>query len=254
MSTESTVNSLSTIFMVGKAVWNAYKIVSRPAAFSPLSKDEAYRPTRWSRYGDEAQMLFIAPNISEKQKKKTVTQTDPFQSYGETPLTTEEEITVGYFFDAFLKESHTGSVRVTDHPVQGGMNISDHAYNLPDSLTIEVFASDSMDSVKTNQFKTYGTKSVSVYETLRDLKERRVLVSVRTRLRYYENMIIENMTVTDDYKTAYSLKCTVSFRQIMIASVAKKYVALEKSQVRDQTNSGNQQSGASKNGSWINRA
>ncbi len=234
MSITSTVNSVSSVFMVGKAVWNVFKVVTRSAAYAPISKDEAYRPGTWGRYGDESQMLYLAPNITEKKKKT------------ESEGSSEEEVTIGYFFDAFLRENHTGTVKVTDHPVQGGMNISDHAYNLPDTLTIEVFASDSMDSLKTNQFKTLSTKSKSVYETLRGLKERRVLLGVRTRLRRYENMIIENMTVSDDYKTSNALRCTISFKQIIMASVAEKYVLVQKSQVVNNNNKGSQQPEAPK--------
>jgi hypothetical protein len=128
----------------------------------------------------------------------------------------------GWFFDAFIRESHTGSVRITDHPVQGGANISDHAYNLPDKLTLEIFVSDVMDTLVVGQFKYYETKSISAYEVLRRLKEQRQPLSVRTKLHYYENMIIESMTINDDFKTAKSLRCTVMMREIIMAQMAKE--------------------------------
>ncbi len=243
MSISSTVNSLSTVFMVGKAAWNVYNMMNAPSIVAPGIVEDAYRPSSWGKYGtDESQMLYLAPNISEKKKKVSPA--------GESAKS-QSEIEVGYFFDAFVRESHAGSVKITDHPVQGGWNISDHAYNLPDSLTIEVFSSDSMDTIKTNQFKDYSTKSVSVYEILRSLKERRVLVSVRTRLRRYENMIIEKMSSTDDYKTANSFRCVVSLRQIMVAVVSKEYVAVEKKNVKDTNGKGQQQASESDNASKI---
>jgi len=235
MSITSTVNSLSTVFMVGKAIWNVYSAITRPTSFSfsSIQKATAYRPLDWSKYAvDDSDLVYIAPNIAEVVKKTNIV--DPMGA-------TVEEVTVGYFFDAFIRESHSGSVRITEHPVQGGANISDHAYNLPDRLTIEVFMSDSMETVKASQFTAEKTKSVSAFQKLKELKEKRTLVSVRTRLHYYENMIIENMSTDDDYTTANKLRCTVSLRQIMMARVAETYVALPKRQVKDKKTGGPKQ-------------
>ena len=221
MSITSTVNSLSSLYMVGKAAWNVYQILNRPSIKAPGSATDAYRPADWGNYGsDEDQMIYLAPNISEVQTG----------DFG--------KVTVGYYFDAFTKENHVGSVRVTEHPVQGGSNISDHAYNLPDKLTLEVLVSDSVQPIVAGQFTNKNTKSISAYEILRGLKERRALVSVRTRLHYYTNMIIENMSVSDDYKSANSLRCTVSLRQVMMAVVPVEYVTLTKRQAVVETNKG----------------
>jgi len=226
MSITSTVNSLSSLYMVGKATWNVYQILKRPSIKAPGSATDAYRPADWGNYGsDEDQMIYLAPNISEVEERTG--------EIGET-----YEVTVGYYFDAFTKENHVGSVRVTEHPVQGGSNISDHAYNLPDKLTIEVLVSDSVQPIVAGQFASGKTKSISAYEVLRKLKEKRVLVSVRTRLHYYTNMIIEGMNVSDDYKSANSLKCTVSLRQVMMAVVPVEYVTLTKRQAVVETNKG----------------
>ena len=226
MSITSTVNSLSSLYMVGKAAWNVYQILNRPSIKAPGSATDAYRPADWGNYGsDEDQMIYLAPNISEVEERTG--------EIGET-----YEVTVGYYFDAFTKENHVGSVRVTEHPVQGGSNISDHAYNLPDKLTIEVLVSDSVQPIVSGQFASGKTKSISAYEVLRKLKEKRVLVSVRTRLHYYTNMIIEGMNVSDDYKSANSLKCTVSLRQVMMAVVPVEYVTLTKRQAVVETNKG----------------
>lgn len=229
MSITSVVNSLSSVYMVGKALWNVYQIMNRPSINAPGSATDAYRPADWGKYGsDEDQMIYLAPNISEVTEVKTGT--------GSSQKT--EELTVGYYFDAFTKENHVGSVRVTEHPVQGGSNISDHAYNLPDKLTLEVLVSDSVESIVSGQFTGSKSKSVTAYEILRSLKERRVLVSVRTRLYYYTNMIIENLSVSDDYKSANSLRCTVSLRQVMMAVVPVEYVTLKKKQAVQETSTG----------------
>jgi len=227
MSITSTVNSLSSLYMVGKAAWNVYQILNRPSIEAPGSATDAYRPADWGKYGsDEDQMIYLAPNISEVEEVRIGKKKETY------------EVTVGYYFDAFTKENHSGSVRVTEHPVQGGANISDHAYNLPDKLTLEILVSDSVESIVAGQFSGSKSKSITAYEVLRSLKERRVLVSVRTRLHYYTNMIIENISVSDDYKSANSLRCTVSLRQVMMAVVPVEYVTLTKRQAVVETNKG----------------
>lgn len=222
MSVSSVTNSLSTAYMVGRTAWNVYNTLKASATLS--MQDQAYRPSKWppSTSETDEELMLRASNIS-KQKIE-----------GGNP--TEKRI--GYFFDAFLKESHTGSVRITDHPVQGGASISDHAYNLPDKLTIEIFVSDVMDVLVKNQFSEYDTKSVSAYEVLKELKEARQPLEINTRLRIYEDMIIENMSITDDYKSKHSLRCSVSFRQIIMASVSTEIVVLKRKQQAVQENKG----------------
>lgn len=179
------------------------------SSISSLFSD-SYRPVNWDRggYPDATSKIFMQTrsNISEIVKTEA----------GESEY--------GWFFDAFITESHTGSVTVTEHPVQSGANISDHAYNMPDKLTLQISVSDSMDCVITNQFNLGATKSVSAYQVIRILKENRMPVSVRTRLYYYRNMIIDSVSVTDDYKSATGLNCTVGLRQIMMAEVEAETV------------------------------
>ena len=224
------INKISSIYMIGKAAWNVFKVATTPNP-TLTTKGEAWRPPQWDAYGtDEEQMIYLAPNIAEVTEVLT----------GAGASQRKEEVTVGYYFDAFLKESHSGSVRVTEHPVQGGSNISDHAYNLPDRLTLDVLVSDSVESIISGQFTGGDTKSTSAYEILRSLKERRVLVSVRTRLHYYTNMIIESLNTSGDYRSSNSLRCSVVLRQVMMAVVPVEYVTLKKKQAVVETKKGPQ--------------
>lgn len=213
MSLQKTVNSISTAYMLAKTMWNVYKQATGITHGIEVTTDVAYRPATWQYSdGDSATSeIFMqqASNINE------ILQENVEGVEGATKGTL-----YGWFFDAFLRESHTGSVRITDHPVQSGANISDHAYNLPDKLTLEIFVSDVMDSLVVGQFAVCETKSISAYETLRRLKRQRQPLSVRTKLHYYENMVIENMTVNDDFKSKTSLRCTVMLREIIMAQVA----------------------------------
>ena len=245
MGFKGTLNTLSMFYMLGKAAWNVYRLINTPALTTETSQ-YPYRPSEWEGRkaydgSDQSELVYLIPNnISRKEMMPN--EENDYE---------EEQITVGYFFDAFIRESHSGAVRVTEHPVQTGANISDHAFNLPDRLSVEIFVSDSIDEVLTGQFSDYATKSASAYNTLRKLKEERQLVNINTRLYFYENMIIENMDVDDDYKTANSLRCHVGFRQVMIASVAKQSVDYAASQTITDTKKGPQNTETPKSGSLI---
>lgn len=204
------LGSLKSAFMVAKDNWSASLTKLSPSSLVSQFIGDSYHPSSWGSHSDAdaKSTLFLKTraNISE------------MQDFGGI------DVEYGYFFDAFVNESHTGSVRITEHPVQSGANISDHAYNLPDKLTIQILVSDSMSCVVTNQFSETSTKSVSAYKILRLLKEKRMPLSVRTRLHNYTDMLIETMTVDDDYKSASSLRCTVMLRQIIMAEVKAETV------------------------------
>lgn len=228
MAFSGKLNTLSTFYMIGKAGWNVFRLLNTPSPQVQVNNNP-YRPSEWvergATDGNEEELIQLIPNIAEKQLVKTGT------------AKVEEEITIGYFFDAHLREDHNGSVRITDHPVQDGTNISDHAYNLPDKLSLEIFVSDVMDAVVVDQFSEYDTKSISAYEILRALKEQRMPLSVKTRLHFYENMLIEHMNTPDDYKSSKSLKCSIIMKQIITATVATETAKSTKPQVTNTTKS-----------------
>ena len=146
----------------------------------------------------------------------------------------------GFFFDAVLREDHTETVKVTEHPVQTGANISDHAYNLPARLTMEIGMSDAMDSLVAGQFTGWYTKSVSAYHILKQLKESRLPLQVHTRINLYKNMIIEEINTPNDFKTQFGLRCTVTMKEIFVVEVSKTTVSA-RPQTTGQTNRNVQQ-------------
>jgi hypothetical protein len=128
-----------------------------------------------------------------------------------------------YVFDAVLKLDHSNSRRITEHPIQTGANISDHSYQLPASLTIEVGMSDVMDNYRVGQWgtsETTPTKSIAAYEKILEWQKSGNPLTVSTRLATYENMVIEHVSAPDDVKTKHGLRCMVSFKQIITAEVA----------------------------------
>jgi hypothetical protein len=124
------------------------------------------------------------------------------------------------FFDAVLNEQHDSELTITQHPVQTGANIADHSFLNPSTLTMEIGMSDAMATMLEGQFTEYYTKSVSAYEKLRELQALRLPLAVHTRLHHYDNMLIQNITAPDNYRTQYGLRCTVTLQEIFVVDVA----------------------------------
>jgi hypothetical protein len=131
----------------------------------------------------------------------------------------------GYFFDAILRADHVSTLGITEHPVQTGASISDHSYQLPARLTLDIAMSDVMASHVLSDFGTVGSKSVSAYQILQGIQSARLPISITTRLKQYDNMLLETLNAPDDVKTRDGLRCTASFKQILMADVVEVVVS-----------------------------
>ena len=124
----------------------------------------------------------------------------------------------GYFFDAVLKTDHSSNLKITDHPVEQGAAVTDHAYPEARTLTMEIGMSDVCASYINGQFAQKSSRSVSAYEVLKQLQKSIEPLKVVTRLEVYENMLIETVTSPDDYATMYGLRATIGLREIIVVT------------------------------------
>ena len=127
-----------------------------------------------------------------------------------------------WYFDAVIKIDHTSARRITEHPIQIGANVSDHSYQLPARVTLEIGMSDVMGNVNLtpwgNPWST-PTKSVMAYQQLRTWQSEGLPLTLSTRLWFYGDMVIENIHAPDDFKTKFGMRCSVAFKQIITAEV-----------------------------------
>lgn len=143
----------------------------------------------------------------------------------------------GYFFDAIIRAQHRREARTTEHPIQTGANISDHIYQLPAHLTLDIGMSDAMDSFQSGQFSDGNSRSVSAYQTLRKILEARQAFSITTKMDKYDNMVIESFEAVDTYQTVYSGRFSVYLKEIFTADVLTVKIPT-RPQVTGQTNKG----------------
>ena len=200
-------------------MWNAYVINDTPQPDTALAdiSNRAFRPPQWS---DQSQTIFARTII---------------KSVG-------VDYEINYIFDAILRQEHTHMMRITEHPVQTGANISDHAYQLPATLMLEIGMSDAMDTFFPGQFEGPYSKSVNAYQTLKDLQAKRLPIEISTRLDTYKNMVVEEIRAQDDFKTMYGLSAVVTFKQIITAIIGVVAVPIsDRVQAVEQNQQGNVQ-------------
>lgn len=217
------------------AGWNIYTITEAiGAAGLSLQNLNGYRPLQWALSGlsnDPSQLIYAKTNIG------------------------------GFFFDAILRTEHISSLRITEHPVQDGASLSDHAFKMPEVITLEIGMSDAMDSFIPGQFGTgganilnnlfrlpglnlipgmssTGSKSINAFKTLKSIQAARIPLTVVTRLDIYKNMLIEHIAARDDFKTATGLRAIATLKQIIIGQLATTTVDSDRPQTTETTSKG----------------
>lgn len=131
--------------------------------------------------------------------------------------------------DAAISESHVGEVDVTEHPIEQGADIADHARPKPDTLNIEGLVSNtpinSSQTQRAAQSQGLASEEViqgqpgmaeSAYNKLLFLKANGKLITVVTGLRTYTNMVLKSLSVPVDAKTGDALKFTAQLKQVNI--------------------------------------
>jgi len=122
----------------------------------------------------------------------------------------------GWFFDAFLQVNHSSKLRITEHPVQSGANISDHAFIESSEINMKIGMSDCMQSIVKGQFTGGWSRSSTAYKVLLELQKLRIPIQILTRLGVYKNMLISVISVTDDATTLNSLIAEVTFKEVFV--------------------------------------
>ena len=125
-----------------------------------------------------------------------------------------------YLFDAVFSAAHSLYVAVTDHPVQSGAAVADHAYVEPETVTLEIGVSDSM----TNAAVIAGaseSRSVSAFQKLREIALARRPVSLITRLGTYSNMLVSSVSAEESADTMAALRAEITLKALNLVQTAE---------------------------------
>lgn len=115
----------------------------------------------------------------------------------------------GLYPDVVVEEQHEDSLQITEHPVEQGAAVNDHAFKKPEVVTIRGGVSDSSPGG--------GEKpSVEFYEKLLELQKKREPFDIVTGKRQHKNMLLESITEITGQDTENSLMFTAQCREVII--------------------------------------
>jgi hypothetical protein len=121
--------------------------------------------------------------------------------------------------DCVMGETINMANGVTSAPIETGESVTDHMFNEPLQLTMDVIISDD-DPTRVIQnaigIAPRASARIEAYETLRDLWQNKGVVDVVTGFETFSNMAITNIDIPRDNEDGRSIKFTVNMIQITI--------------------------------------
>lgn len=152
--------------------------------------------------------------------------------------------------DVVVSEKHSDTLEITEHPVETGAAISDHAYKRPSEVVMEVgFAGggsllDFASSLTSTSL--LGMSPRETYQKLLDIQSGRVPFDVVTGKRIYKNMLIRTLEVNTDKATENVLSAVISLREVIITSTQTVQVA-DKADMKEGTETSKTEDAGTKN-------
>ncbi|HBL8884956.1 phage baseplate protein [Escherichia coli] len=129
---------------------------------------------------------------------------------------------IGIFVpDVVVSEKHVDALEITEHPVEFGAAINDHAYKRASEVTMECgFAGGGsvLDLVNLSSIGLrVGESPREIYQQLLDLQKSRVPFDVVTGKRTYSNMLIRAIEATTDRTSENVLSCVLTLREVIMS-------------------------------------
>lgn len=138
-------------------------------------------------------------DLTNQTESVTVTAIRPSRGIGDIVL------------DCTIEEEGIDELTITDHPVEQGAAITDHAFVNPPG--IRIYGKCSNSSQFADGDENYCT---TVYKAILDLQSQRIPFDVLTPQRQYSNMLIKSISKHTDEKTENALELTITCRNIII--------------------------------------
>lgn len=112
--------------------------------------------------------------------------------------------------DVVVREVQRDEMVITDHPVERGAAISDHAFLRPVEVEMQIGWSDS-----TGGYVGYASEA---YDSLVALQKERQPFTLTTGNRQYENMLISSISLQKDEKSEHISAIQCRLREVIIVS------------------------------------
>ena len=132
----------------------------------------------------------------------------------------------GFEIDVFVSEQYTFANKMTNIPIDEGVNISDHVREEPDTVEIEAFIGNAVFEVHTGQIPEDlseieipdpKTRIRLAYHELLRLKRERQPIELVTGLDTFSDMVIVHFKIGRDAATGADLPFTMRFQRARTA-------------------------------------
>ncbi len=114
----------------------------------------------------------------------------------------------GIFPDVTTEEIHRDELQITQHPVETGAPVTDHAFMQP--WTVEIHCGWSNSSAQSEGYVQ------TVYDSLQALQQARQPFDVTTGKRQYTSMLVRSLLVRTDETSEFTLMVVALCQQIII--------------------------------------
>lgn len=151
----------------------------------------------------------------------------------------------GIQLDAVINETHINDISITRNPVELGAKITDNAIVEPKKVMILAEVTDTPlnplagtqviedDGRVGSATSSNITRSNAAYNAIVELAEKREPIELQTKLKLYENMLITNISVTQDKDSSRIVSMNISLEEIII--VESKTVFIPPTQTSNPT-------------------
>lgn len=107
-----------------------------------------------------------------------------------------------------ISETHDSELEVTENPVEFGANVTDHAYMMPNKVTMECATGSSL------------AEAARTFAALKAFQESRVPFTLITPIMIYRNMIIKKLSPVRDKEKSNILSFSAEIREIILVNTA----------------------------------
>lgn len=121
--------------------------------------------------------------------------------------------TIVYIPNVVIEEDHRDELTITEHPVEQGAAISDHAYKRPSEVTLHCGWSNS--SPENNGDPFYSAR---IRSQLLALQYSRKPMDLYTGKQAYKNMLISSLSTKTDVGTEWALLADITFKQVILVA------------------------------------
>ena len=130
----------------------------------------------------------------------------------------------GIVAQVVIDENHVDELEITNHPVEQGASITDHAFKLPSSLTLRYGWSASpspqpgLRGLVPTVLPVQAQNIVDIYNKMLSMQVNRELLTVYTGKRAYRNMLIQRLEQDTDQMSENVLSLTITLQELILVS------------------------------------